>query len=105
MRRLLLIAAQTFTTLFLLVVYAQPREPQTTSADVYAAGPISAVGHGAMLDHKGNRIEPTPEFIADAQRYYLDNLFKTASKEQQARIGVQEYLPRSWIVWVPPQSG
>lgn len=115
MRRLVLIAAQTFTTLFLLVVYAQPRELQTGSADVYASGPIAAVGHGAMLDHRGNRIEPTPEFIADAQRFYLDNLYQRASKEQQARLekmrrafetggkwSPQEraYANHAWIRWL-----
>lgn len=115
MRRLNLIAAQTFVTVFLVSVYAQPREAQVTTADVYASGPIAAVGHGAMLDHAGNRIEPTPEFIADAQRYYFDNLFQKAGKDQQGRLeqlrqtfeksgkwNPQErvYANHAWIRWL-----
>jgi len=126
MRRTLLIAAQTLVALatLLLVVYAQTREPQTKTADVYASGPIMAVGHGAMLDHRGNRIEPTPEFIADAQRYYLDALSRHASKEQQARLAKMRegfdkaakwnsqetaYANHAWVRWLiaavnPPRA-
>lgn len=39
-----------------------------------------------MLDYQGNRIEPTPEFIADAQRYYVENLLRHASAQEQGRL-------------------
>src|SRR5512145_53758 len=103
MRRLNLIAAQTFVTVLLIVVYAQPREAQVTTADVYASGPIAAVGHGAMLDHRGNKIEPTPEFIADAQRYYLEALYKNATQEQQGRLTKMQKAFESAGKWTPQE--
>jgi hypothetical protein len=124
MRGLSLIAGQAVLTVFLVVVCAQSRETQTTSGDIWASGPIAAVGHGAMIDHQGNRIEPTPEFIADAQRYYVDNLVQRATSAQQARLAKMRddfdragkwsaaeraYANHAWIQWLiaavnPPRA-
>ncbi len=124
MRRSFLISAPAFTILFFLVAYAQRPEPAATPTDVYASGPISAVGHGAMVGRDGKVIEPTPEFIADAQRYYLESLLRHASKDQQARLtqmrqpfenaakwSRQEttYANHAWIRWLieevkPPRA-
>jgi hypothetical protein len=86
MRMAILAAAQVFVTVSLVAIYAQPPGKQPAVRDVYASGPISAVGHGAMLDHEGRRIQPTPEFITSAQQYYLDSLTRSAGTEQQQRL-------------------
>ena len=39
-----------------------------------AEDPIAFIGHGEMFDRNGNRIEPTPEFIAEVQTVYREFL-------------------------------
>jgi hypothetical protein len=53
---------------------------------VLPADPLSGVGHGAFLDAQGKEITPSPEFVSDAQRYYLKRLYLEASPEQQRRF-------------------
>ena len=53
---------------------------------VLPADPLSGVGHGAFFDPKGKEIEPSPEFVAEAQRYYLKRLYLQADQEQQRRF-------------------
>lgn len=51
--------------------------------------PILGVGHGAMFDQNGNEIEPTPEFVARAQKYYrakLLALMTDAKKSEFAKF-------------------
>jgi hypothetical protein len=45
------------------------------------AGPIAFVAHGALFDGNGNEIDPTPEFIAMAQEFYLRELLRIAPPE------------------------
>ena len=48
----------------------------------FAEEPITAVGHGEVLDASGNAIELSEKFIRDAQEYYFASLQKGASKSQ-----------------------
>ena len=60
----------------------------TASANVAVAAdpPIAFIGHGSMFDSKGNEIEVTEEFIANATEFYLDDLYKQANDEQKVRF-------------------
>lgn len=49
-------------------------------------GPVAYVGHGAMFDRNGNKLEPTPEFIAQAQDFYLRQLLGRADEGQRQRF-------------------
>lgn len=53
---------------------------------VLPADPLSGVGHGAFIDPQGKEIDPSPEFVAEAQRYYLKRLYLQAGAEQQRRF-------------------
>jgi hypothetical protein len=46
--------------------------------------PIAYTGHGAMFDKNGKEIQVTPEFIKEAQKFYLDTLSKQAGEKQRA---------------------
>ena len=99
MRKVLVMSALAFILSFFFVVYAQRPEGQGTLADVHAAGPVSAVGHGAMFDREGKEIQATPEFIAEAQRYYLTSLLQHANEEQRARLAALQQpfeAPAKW---------
>jgi hypothetical protein len=62
---------------------------------VLPADPLSGVGHGAFLDAQGKEITPSPEFVSDAQRYYLKRLYLEADGEQQRRFkAMQRSLER-----------
>ena len=53
------------------------------SVDSMTANPIAAVGHGAILNAEGEEIDVTPEFILEAQRFYLRSLFHQADEQQR----------------------
>ncbi|HEU5134950.1 MAG TPA: VCBS repeat-containing protein [Steroidobacteraceae bacterium] len=59
--------------------------PPPMKDDVYARGPISAVGHGALFDHAGKEIRMAPKQVLEAQRYYLERLQQFADSTQKAR--------------------
>ncbi len=56
---------------------------RNTRAEELLDDPIAYIGHGGMFDRTGNRIEPTREFIADAQRLYLDFLSERLLDQQR----------------------
>ena len=66
-------------------VGATPSQPPLID-DIHARGPISSVGHGAFFDHEGQQIRLTPQFILDAQRYYLASLYQRADAAQKSRF-------------------
>ena len=125
MRKLLLLSIPIFTATVLIRAYhpALVAEPPQ-AIDILAQGPISAVGHGAMLDRQGQPIKATPQFLAEAQRYYLEALGKQLAGDAQARFATfqKRYasvgkwnatetseLNHAWIVWAlnevkPPQQ-
>ncbi len=53
-----------------------------TSAPI-AEGPIAFTGHGALFDRAGNELALTPEFIEQAQAFYLNLLLGLADDEQR----------------------
>jgi hypothetical protein len=53
---------------------------------VATTDPISTVGHGAILDSKGNEIDPSPEFVIYAQHFYLKRLFELADDKLRAEF-------------------
>jgi hypothetical protein len=60
---------------------------------VAATDPISTVGHGAIIDTEGKMITPSPEFVVEAQRFYLKSLYQRASEQQRAEFKVtQQHL-------------
>lgn len=52
------------------------------------ADPVAAVGYGLLFDVNGRRIDATPEFLREAQQYYLDRLLTEAS--DRVRVEAQE---------------
>ncbi len=72
--------------LTMLVTAVTAQEPRSALADILAAGPISAAGHGVLFGHDGRAIRVTPEFALGAQSYYIDSLYKSASRDQQAQF-------------------
>lgn len=56
---------------------------RSTLAEELLDDPIAYIGHGAMFDRNGDRIEPTRKFIADAQRLYLDFLSERLLEQQR----------------------
>lgn len=48
--------------------------------------PISTVGHGGIMDAQGREIDAKPEFILDAQRFYVRRLYSEARDAQQAEL-------------------
>src|SRR5262245_50097630 len=68
-----------------LAVAAAQSAPPMMNDDVYAQGPISAVGHGAFFDHAGKEIQLAPKQVLAAQRYYLERLQQRADTTQAGR--------------------
>ena len=62
-----------------------PDRPRPDAA-VPDEDPISTAGHGAIMDAKGREIDPTPEFVLAAQRYYINRLYKSAGRQVQAEL-------------------
>lgn len=59
--------------------------------DSITADPIAAVGHGAILNAEGEEIiDVTPEFILEAQRFYLRSLFHQADETQRAEFKAKQ---------------
>jgi hypothetical protein len=56
---------------------------QTIGAEEFLEDPIAYTGHGMMFDQNGKRIEPTRQFIADAQRFYIGFLSKRLPDQQR----------------------
>ena len=52
--------------------------------------PIAFIGHGAMFDLQGNEIAPSPQFLQEAQAYYLDKLSQLATPEQRAQLSTKQ---------------
>lgn len=46
--------------------------------------PIGYIGHGAIFDADGNEINVTPQFIREAQQWYLDFLYRQAAPNERA---------------------
>ena len=74
-----------FLASLVLAGRAAQSAPPPTMDDVYAHGPISAVGHGAFFDHAGKEIRMAPKQLLEAQRYYLARLQERADTTQKAR--------------------
>lgn len=53
---------------------------------VSATDPISAVGHGGVFNAEGKEIDPSPEFVIEAQRFYLKRLYQRANEQQRAEF-------------------
>jgi hypothetical protein len=56
---------------------------RSSFAELLLDDPIAYIGHGAMFDRSDNRIEPTREFIADAQRFYMEFLSERLLDQQR----------------------
>jgi hypothetical protein len=56
----------------------------TATTKAFTADPIATVGHGAIIGPDGREIDPSPEFVINAQRFYIARL-KTEATEAQRR--------------------
>jgi hypothetical protein len=58
-----------------VMLFAQPANEE----------PIAYIGHGAFFDRSGRELQPTPEFLASAQKWYRQNLAAklTAAKKKE----------------------
>ncbi|HEV2834625.1 MAG TPA: hypothetical protein VGW58_04860 [Pyrinomonadaceae bacterium] len=81
-----LVLLGTSLTLFLSCHKSQTTTPEIESWTVAAADPVSAVGHGAIWDAQGKEISPSPQFVIDAQRFYLRELYKQADEKTRAEL-------------------
>ena len=61
------------------VTVAQTR-PETKS------DPIAFIGHGAIFGHDGKEINVTPQFIREAQKYYIDTLYTQSPADKRAEF-------------------
>ena len=66
-------------------LYAQQNQNIETWK-VPADDPVSTVGHGGIWDAKGREIEPSPEFVIDAQRFYLKRLYQESDQKLQTEL-------------------
>lgn len=48
--------------------------------------PIAYIGHGVFFDKTGKPIAMTPEFVEQAQAFYLSRLYERANDEQKKRL-------------------
>lgn len=48
--------------------------------------PIAYIGHGVFFDKTGKPIAVTPEFVEQAQAFYLSRLYERANDEQKKRL-------------------
>jgi hypothetical protein len=78
MRRIL--GAFAVTTVFLIGCRTM-EDPENWN--VAASDPILAVGHGAIVSAGGQEIEPSADFVIDAQRFYLKRLYEQANVQQK----------------------
>lgn len=69
-----------FVLLFLIFISS------SAYSDSYSDEPIAYLGHGAMFDKEGNVIEPTLEFIQQAQDYYINKLYERATSDLKAQF-------------------
>jgi len=46
--------------------------------------PVVTVGHGVLFGPDGKPIDPSPEFVLDAQRFYLKRLYTQGGERQRA---------------------
>jgi hypothetical protein len=85
-------------------------------AETFAADPISTVGHGVAVNSEGELVDLTPEFIFEAQRYYIKRLYQQANDEQRSLSDGkrcndpdQLYINYALITWlikkVEPENG
>ncbi len=79
-------APWTTTTLLTLCRTLLLTAVMTLPAQAQQEEPIAFIGHGSMFDQDGNEIEITEEFIDQALRYYLDDLYTKATDEQKKRF-------------------
>lgn len=54
-----------------------------------AQEPIAFIGHGSMFDHEGNQIKVTPEFIEQAQNYYISELSTRLQPAQLKKLSAE----------------
>src|SRR5262245_43799367 len=73
-------------TASLLVQAAQYRVDDIETWKVAENDPIGTVGHGAIFNIEGKEIDPSPDFVIDAQRFYLKHLYQRANERQQAEF-------------------
>jgi hypothetical protein len=52
--------------------------------------PILAMGHGAIVNAEEKIIDPSPEFVIEAQRFYLKGLYQRANKQQQTEFNATQ---------------
>lgn len=96
MRKVLVLLG--ITTAFLIA--CKTNVPDIERWEVSSTDPVSTTGHGAIFDASGNEIDPSPEFVIEAQRFYLKQLYQRASKRQRDEFRalqqrMQEAKPQS----------
>jgi hypothetical protein len=59
---------------------------------VPATDPVAAVGHGVVLDNKGNEVDiaASPDFVIQAQRYYIKSLYLMAGEQQRRLVNSKQ---------------
>jgi len=78
---LLVILYTTALLLYIIALTSCDLRPDKESEPL-TADPILVVGHGAFIGSDGTEVTPNPEFIQQAQKYYIDTLLKAAKAGQ-----------------------
>jgi hypothetical protein len=91
--------------LALSIAGCEKEKSQEVSEDISAwrvaeSDPIATVGHGAIFNHEGEEINPSPEAVIDAQRFYLKKLYGLMDERRRgefiaAQRGLNEFKSRS----------
>ena len=71
---------------------------------VAPADPILTVGHGAIFDSQGKEINPSPEFIIQAQQFYLKRLFEQAGSKLQIELTSKQQRLQDLKGLTPPDQ-
>lgn len=72
--------AATLLSIAFVAALALSQEPQKAEG----REPIAFIGHGVMFDPDGNEINVTPQFIQQAQQWYLNFLYRQAAPDVRA---------------------
>jgi hypothetical protein len=80
MRKRFAVALLSIAFVAALALWALSQEPQR----IEGGEPIAFIGHGAIFDTDGNEINVTPQFIREAQKWYLNSLYRQATPNERA---------------------
>jgi hypothetical protein len=78
------------TAIFLIAATPLERNvDEIESWTIAPADPILVVGHGAIFDANGKKVDPSPEFVIQAQRFYIKTLYDRANEQLRQKFNAR----------------